>query len=192
MLNGLTKEKSAHRFTSEGKMERVMQVFDWRRKIFSELAFAAVLIVAAVIPVAAFAASANAPATTSGLGAALEQYRPYVLSILRIVTALLFLQHGTAKMFNFPPQGEMPAYPRPEWFAGRIELVGSTLVALGLFTRPVAFILSGEMAFAYFMSHRPRSFFPLLNGGEPAILFCFVFLYLVFAGGGPLSLDALL
>jgi putative oxidoreductase len=69
---------------------------------------------------------------------------------------------------------------------------GSTLIALGLFTRQVAFILSGEMAFAYFMSHRQRNFFPLLNGGEPAVLFCFVFLYLVFAGGGPLSLDALL
>jgi len=178
--------------TSEGKMERVMQVFDSERNIFSELAFAAVLIVAAVLPVAAFAASANAPASTSGFGAALEQYRPYVLSILRIMTALLFLQHGMAKVFGFPSHGEMPVFSTPEWFAGRIELVGSTLVAFGLFTRPVAFILSGEMAFAYFMSHRPRSFFPLLNGGEAAILFCFVFLYLVFAGGGPLSLDALL
>ena len=165
-----------------------MQVFNWQRKIFSALAFAVVLFAA----VAAFAASADAPAATSGLAAALDQYRPYVLSILRIMVGLLFLQHGMAKIFNFPEQNDMPVYPAPEWFAGRIELVGSTLIALGLFTRPVAFILSGEMAFAYFISHRPRSFFPLLNGGEPAVLFCFVFLYLVFAGAGPLSLDALL
>ncbi|HTG01749.1 MAG TPA: DoxX family protein [Nitrospirota bacterium] len=163
-----------------------------QRKIFSALVFTAVLLVAIDLPVIAFGAPANGPTATSGLGAALEDYRPYVLSILRIVVALLFLQHGMAKMFNFPPQGDMPAFPKPEWFAGRIELVGSTLVILGLFTRPVAFILSGEMAFAYFMSHRPRGFFPLLNGGEAAVLFCFVFLYLAFAGAGPLSLDALL
>ena len=165
-----------------------MQVFDWQRKIFGALAVAVIILVTA----AAFAASADAPAATSGLAAALEPYRPYVLSVLRIMVGLLFLQHGMAKMFNFPPQNDMPVYPAPEWFAGRIELVGSTLIALGLLTRPVAFILSGEMAFAYFISHRPRGFFPLLNGGEPAVLFCFVFLYLVFAGGGPLSLDALL
>jgi putative oxidoreductase len=164
-----------------------MQVFGWQRKILGTFGVAAVLLGAG----AAFAASADAPAATSGLAAALEQYRPYVLSILRIVVGLLFLQHGMAKMFNFPPQNDMPVYPAPEWFAGRIELVGSTLIMLGLFTRPVALILSGEMAFAYFMSHRRRGFFPLLNGGEPAVLFCFVFLYLVFAGGGPLSLDAL-
>jgi putative oxidoreductase len=139
---------------------------------------------------AAFAASANAPATTSGLSAAFERYRPYVLSILMV--GLLFLQHGMAKVFGFPPQGDMPVFPKPEWFAGRIELVGGTLVALGLFTHLAAFILSGEMAFAYFISHAPRSFFPLINGGEAAILFCFVFLYLVFAGARPLSLDALL
>jgi len=128
----------------------------------------------------------------SGLGATLDPYQPYVLSLLRFVVGLLYLQHGTAKIFNFPPANDMPAYPKPEWFAGRIELVGSVLIIIGLFTRPVAFILSGEMAFAYFMSHRPRGFFPLLNGGEPAVLFCFVFLYLVFAGGGPLSLDAMM
>jgi DoxX len=81
---------------------------------------------------AAFAASANAPATTSGLSAAFERYRPYVLSILRIMVGLLFLQHGMAKVFGFPPQGDMPVFPKPEWFAGRIELVGGTLVALGL------------------------------------------------------------
>jgi len=164
-----------------------MGIFGWREKIFGALAFAAIVVAAP----AAFAAM-DAPVPMSGLGAMLDPYRPYVLSILRIVVGLLFLQHGTAKMFNFPPQNDMPAFPKPEWFAGRIELVGSTLVILGLFTRPAAFILSGEMAFAYFMSHRPRGFFPLLNGGEPAVLFCFGFLYLVFAGGGPLGLDALL
>jgi len=165
-----------------------MQVFNRQRKVFGSLAFAIFLLGAA----SAFAASADAPAAKSGLTALFEQYGPYVLSILRIMVGLLFLQHGMAKIFNFPPQGDMPVFPRPEWFAGRIELVGSTLIVLGLLTRPVAFVLSGEMAFAYFMSHRPRGFFPLLNGGEPAVLFCFVFLYLVFAGGGPLSLDALL
>lgn len=140
---------------------------------------------------AAFAASANAPAATSGLAAAFERYRPYVLSILRIVAGLLFLEHGLSKVFGFPPHGHMPVFPDVEWFAGRIEVVGGCLVALGLFTRLAAFIVSGEMAFAYFISHAPRSFFPLINGGEAAILFCFVFLYLVFAGAGPLSLDAL-
>jgi putative oxidoreductase len=139
---------------------------------------------------AAFAAeSANAPAATSRLAATC---RPYLLSILRIVVGLLFLEHGLSKVFGFPPHGHMPVFPEVEWFAGRIELVGGALVALGLFTRLAALIVSGEMAFAYFISHAPRSFFPLINGGEAAILFCFVFLYLVFAGAGPLSLDALL
>ena len=97
-----------------------------------------------------------------------------------------------SKVFGFPPHGHMPVFPETEWFAGRIELIGGGLVALGLFTRAAAVMVSGEMAFAYFISHAPRSFFPLINGGEAAILFCFAFLYLVFAGGGPLSLDALL
>jgi putative oxidoreductase len=160
--------------------------------LFAAVALAAMIAVFAVGQARAQTVNPDAPAAMSGLGAALERYRPYVLSILRIVVALLYLQHGTAKVLGFPTRDDMPAFPKPEWFAGRIELVGSTLIALGLFTRPVAFILSGEMAFAYFMSHRPRSFFPLLNGGEPAVLFCFVYLYLVFAGGGPLGLDALL
>ena len=162
-----------------------MQILGWRRTILGALVFAGVVITAS----AAYAA-VNAP--LSGLYPELDPYRPYVLSLLRVVVGLLYLQHGTAKIFNFPPANDMPAYPRPEWFAGRLELIGSTLIILGLFTRPVAFILSGEMAFAYFMSHRPRGFFPLLNGGEPAVLFCFVFLYLTFAGGGPVGLDALL
>ena len=143
-------------------------------------------------PAAFASASANAPATPSGLATAFERYQPYVLSILRIMAGLLFLAHGTAKVFGFPPHGHMPVFPEIEWFAGRIELIGGGLVALGFCTRAAAFIMSGEMAIGYFLDHAPRSFFPLLNGGEPAILFCFVFLYLVFAGAGPLSLDALL
>jgi putative oxidoreductase len=140
---------------------------------------------------AAFAASANGSVAASARAAAFERYRPYLVSILRIMAGLLFLQHGMAKVFGFPPHGHMPVFPETEWFAGRIELIGGGLLALGLFTRLAAFIVSGEMAFAYFIGHAPRSFFPLINGGEPAILFCFVFLYLVFAGAGPLSLDAL-
>ena len=140
---------------------------------------------------AAFAA-ASAPAAGSGPVTALQRYRPYVLSVLRIVVGLLFLEHGLSKVIGFPPHGHMPVFPDIEWFAGRIEFVGGGLVALGLFTRLAAFIVSGEMACAYFIGHAPRSFFPLVNGGEAAIMFCFVFLYLVFAGAGPLSLDALL
>jgi len=117
-------------------------------------------------------------------------WAPRVLSILRIVAALIFFEHGTQKLLGFPP----PTRPSPEmlslsWFAGVIEIVGSPLLVLGLFTRPVAFILSGEMAFAYWLSHAPRSFFPILNGGDAAILYCFVFLYLAFAGGGAWSVD---
>ena len=128
----------------------------------------------------------------SGLAAAFERCRPYVLSILRIMVGLLFLEHGMSKVFGFPPHGHMPVFPESSGSPAGSRLVGGSLVALGLFTRLAAFIVSGEMAFAYFISHAPRSFFPLINGGEAAILFCFVFLYLVFAGGGPFSLDALL
>lgn len=122
----------------------------------------------------------------------LSTWSPQLLSILRIMAALLFMQHGTQKLLNFPPSDD---YQFPELFslrllAGLLELFGGALVALGLFTRPVAFILSGEMAFAYFMAHAPRSFFPIENGGELAALYCFVFLYFVFAGGGAWSLDA--
>jgi putative oxidoreductase len=139
-----------------------------------------------------FAARTDASVTTSGWSSAFERWRPYVLSLLRIMAGLLFLEHGTAKLFGCPPHGAIPVYPNVEWFAGRIELIGGALVALGLYTRPVAFLLSGEMAIGYFVDHAPRSFFPLLNGGESAILFCFVFFYLVFADGGPLGLDTLL
>lgn len=118
-------------------------------------------------------------------------WAPRVLSILRIVAALIFFEHGTQKLLGFPPTDNPPAFLSLSWIAGVLELVGGALLALGLFTRPVAFILSGEMAFAYWLAHAPRSVFPVLNGGDAAILYCFVFLYLVFAGPGPWSLDAL-
>jgi putative oxidoreductase len=117
-------------------------------------------------------------------------WAPRVLSILRIVAALLFMEHGTQKLLGFPPGDR----PQPELFsliglAGVLELVGGILLVLGLFTRPVAFILSGEMAVAYWMAHAPQSFSPIVNGGDSAILYCFVFLYLAVAGGGAWSLD---
>lgn len=121
-----------------------------------------------------------------------ERLAPYVLSILRIVAAVLFLEHGTSRLFAFPSPLATPPLFTLYWFAGGIEFVGGLLVALGLLTRPAAFIMSGEMAFAYFISHAPNGFFPILNRGDGAILYCFIFLYLAFAGGGPWSLDALL
>jgi putative oxidoreductase len=122
--------------------------------------------------------------------ATLNRLAPYILSALRIVAALLFLEHGMSRLFGFPSPLPTPHLFTLYWFAGAIEFGGSLLVLLGLLTRPVAFIMSGEMAFAYFLSHAPHGFFPILNRGDGAILFCFVFFYLVFAGPGPLSLDA--
>ena len=113
------------------------------------------------------------------------------LSILRMMTGLLLMEHGTSKLFNFPPGTTHPPFPTLLWFAGVLECLGGALVALGVFTRPVAFLLSGEMAVGYFMSHAPRGFFPSLNGGDAAALYCFVFLYLAFAGGGAWGLDRL-
>lgn len=123
----------------------------------------------------------------NALYARIETLRPYVLSVLRIVAALLFLQHGLSKVFGFPAAG--PPLQGLLILAAFLETVGSLLLLIGAYTRIVAFILSGEMAFAYFMAHEPRSVYPLMNGGESAVLFCFVFLYLAFAGGGPLSVD---
>ena len=123
----------------------------------------------------------------TALYARLDQASPYVLSILRIITGLLFLQHGLQKYFAFPSAGP---HMRPLLYAqGIIEIVGGVLLAGGLYTRIVAFILSGDMAFAYFMAHFPRSFYPAVNGGNLAVLYCFVFFYIFFAGGGPWSLD---
>ena len=117
-----------------------------------------------------------------------------MLSILRIVTGLLFVEHGLSKVCGFPPS-PMPMGPFNPLtlvgFSGILELVGGILIVIGLFTRITAFILSGEMAVAYFMVHFPKGFFPMVNKGEIAVLYCFVFLYLFFAGPGPWSIDAL-
>lgn len=120
----------------------------------------------------------------------LTRYAPHVLSVLRVVAAFIFLLHGTQKLLGIPAATRMPDFLSMLWVAGALEIVGGVLLILGLFTRPTAFVLSGLMAFAYFIAHAPRSIFPTLNGGDAAILYCFVFLYLVFAGPGPWSLDA--
>jgi putative oxidoreductase len=112
------------------------------------------------------------------------------LSIVRIVVGLLFLEHGSAKLLGFPaPPNPVPAMMTLLWTQGVIELVGGLLLAIGLFTRPVAFILAGDMAVAYFMAHAPKNFFPLLNGGDAAILYCFIFLLFFVAGPGRWSVD---
>jgi putative oxidoreductase len=121
--------------------------------------------------------------------ARMERFRPYILSILRIVIGLLFLQHGLSKVFNFPAPSPVPSLSGLLILAAILETIGAALFLVGAFTRIVAFILSGEMAFAYFMAHAPRSFYPVVNAGELAVLFCFIFLYFAFAGGGPLSVD---
>jgi putative oxidoreductase len=117
-------------------------------------------------------------------------WAPRFLSILRIVAALIFLEHGTQKLLGFPAGGP-PHLSALLMAQGIIELVGGILLLIGLFSRIVAFILSGDMAVAYFMVQFQKSVFPTQNGGDAAILFCFVFLYLVFAGGGPRAVDAL-
>lgn len=114
---------------------------------------------------------------------------PRVLSIVRIVAGLLFLEHGTQKLIGFPATDHAPAFLSLFWVGGVIEIVTGVLIAIGLFTRPAAFIASGMMAAAYWMFHAPQSPFPANNGGDAAILFCFFFLYLVFAGPGPWSAD---
>ena len=124
------------------------------------------------------------------LGNIAEKWEPRILGLLRIVTALLFLQHGTAKLFGFP---HLAMFDNLQFlsllgFAGFLELAGGLLLLLGIFTRPVAFVLSGEMAVAYFLAHAQKSFLPILNQGELAALYCFIFLYFAVAGGGAFSL----
>jgi putative oxidoreductase len=118
-------------------------------------------------------------------------WSPRLLSVLRIVAALLFMEHGSQKLLGFPPSAQpfhFPIFSMPG-LAGVLELFGGLLLLVGLFTRPVALILSGEMAVAYFMVHLPQNFWPILNKGELAILYCFVFLYFVAAGAGVWSID---
>jgi putative oxidoreductase len=121
-------------------------------------------------------------------------FEPMVLSIFRIITGLLLFQFGVAKLLKFPPGTMFEKVQALSLFgaAGMIELILGGLLLVGLWTRPVAFILAGEMAFAYFIEHFPRNFIPLLNGGNLAIMFCFACLFLACAGGGPLSLDAMM
>ncbi len=128
---------------------------------------------------------------TSATGILLAEWAPRLLSVLRIVAALLFIEHGAQKLFGFPapPASGLPAPLSLLWDGAVLEFAGGLLVLVGLFTRPAAFVLSGEMAFAYWMFHAPRSPFPVLNIGDAAVLFCFVFLYLAAAGGGAWSLD---
>jgi putative oxidoreductase len=126
---------------------------------------------------------------TDGPFARVAAYTPELRSVLRIMTGLLFLQHGTQKILGFPPTASMPSWLSLSGTAGLIELVGGALFVLGLFTRPVAFVLSGLMACAYFIAHAPQGFFPILNRGELAALYCFAFLYFVAAGPGPWSID---
>lgn len=125
---------------------------------------------------------------------ALEAWTPRILSILRIFTGLALLQHGTAKWLGIPamPNFANTSATSLSGIAGIIELIGGVLFVAGLFTRPVAFVLSGLTAAAYFIAHAPRGFYPIMNGGELAALYCFVFFYFVFAGPGPWSVDAVL
>lgn len=120
----------------------------------------------------------------------LRPWAPQLLSVLRIMSALLYMAHGTSKLLALPPGPMNPPLMSLGGISGLLEIVLGTLLAIGLFTRPVAFVASGHMAFAYFIGHAPRSFFPVLNGGDAAIMFCFAFLYIAAAGPGPWSVDA--
>lgn len=126
------------------------------------------------------------------MNAFLASVSPTLLSVLRIVTGFLFIEHGTQKWLLFPSGTTRASFETLSGIAGIMELVGGALIILGLFTRPVAFLLSGLMAFAYFIAHAPQGFWPILNKGELAVLYCFVFLYLAAAGGGPVSLDRMI
>ncbi len=121
-----------------------------------------------------------------------QAWEPRVLNISRIVLGLVFLEHGTAKVLDFPHQSNHHPFVLDTLNPGAqglIELIGGLLLTLGLFTRPIAFLLCGDVAVAYFLAHAPRSFFPLLNGGELAVVYCFTFLYFWLAGGGEWSFD---
>ena len=132
--------------------------------------------------------------TRSQITTTWQAQSPKLLSILRIVAALVFIQSGTMKILGFPigmPGGMTANFPSEIWFAGMLELIGGAMLILGLCTRPVAFILSGEMAVAYFQGHAPHGFWTIINGGGDAVLFCFIWLYISSAGAGPWSLDAM-
>ena len=122
----------------------------------------------------------------------LSRYAPYTLGLLRIFTALTFISHGTQKLFGFPvpPSWGMPAAMSLPWTAGVLEIVGGALVLVGFLTRPAAFVLSGLMAVAYWMAHGSKGFYPLLNGGEAAMLFSFIFLYIATAGPGAFAIES--
>ena len=132
---------------------------------------------------------------TTTLAARWRSWAPHLLSVLRIIAAFVFIQFGSAKLLAIPaaimPGGGTAPLTSLPGIAGSLELVGGALLLLGLFTRPVAFLMSGEMAFAYFIGHAPQGFWPVLNQGTPAILFCFIWLYISSAGPGPWSIDAL-
>jgi putative oxidoreductase len=123
-----------------------------------------------------------------------SKWAPRLLSVMRFIVGFTFMAHGTQKLFGFPVPGPMGIFPPLSFvgFAGMLELVGGLMILIGLFTRPVAFILSGMMAVAYFMAHASQGFWPIVNQGELAVVYCFVFLYLAAAGGGPWSADAAL
>ncbi|MCZ3377740.1 DoxX family protein [Rhizobium sp. AG207R] len=122
---------------------------------------------------------------------AIHALHPHLLSLLRIVASLVLFSYGTQKVLHFPAAENVPAIGSLSWIAGLLELTLGFLALIGFKTRIAAFILSGLMAFAYFLRHAPQSFYPAQNGGTSAILFCFIFLFLASAGGGPLSVDAL-
>ena len=130
----------------------------------------------------------------SNIGAKWSAWAPQLLSVLRIVAAVMFMQAGTVKLFGWPmgmPDGSTAPMMSQVWIGAVLELVGGALLIVGLFTRPVAFILSGEMAVAYWQFHAPQAFWPVVNQGQPAVLYCFIWLYISAAGAGPWSLDAL-
>jgi putative oxidoreductase len=129
--------------------------------------------------------------TMSNANTCCAKVSPYLLSMMRIVIGILFMQHGGQKLFEYPPGGHKVALDSLMGLGGILELLGGALISLGFLTRPVAFILSGEMAVAYFKFHAGGGFWPVVNHGELAVAYCFIFLYLTGAGAGPLSVDAL-